>query len=509
MNGGEKSGSAIVAMKPPNEAGRPVEEAVERRAGAEGNAGQQRTHRAQHRASVTQALERVRQVARQRRQERFTTLLHHVSLDTLRTAFYALKRDAAPGVDGLTWRDYEADLEPRLAALHERVHRGAYRPQPSRRTYIPKADGRERPLAIAALEDKVVQGATVMVLNAIYEADFLGFSYGFRPGRGPHDALDALIVGIAGRKVNWIVDADIRSFFDSVSQEWLVRFVEHRIGDRRIVRLIRKWLRAGVLEDGAVSVSDTGTGQGSVISPLLANVYLHYVLDLWAERWRQREATGDMIIVRYADDVVAGFEHEADARRFLDALRTRFAEFALSLHPDKTRLIEFGRHAAAGRARRGQTKPETFDFLGFTLICGKSRGGKFLVKRKSRRDRVKAKLQEIKGELRRRMHDAIPEQGDWLRQVVSGFFNYHAVPTNGRALARFRYHVTDLWRRTLRRRGQAHRMTWQRIGKLADDFLPKPRILHPWPNQRFAVRHPRWEPYAGKPLVRFCAGGAG
>jgi group II intron reverse transcriptase/maturase len=509
MNGREKSDPAIVAAKPPNEAGQPVEEAVERRAGAEGNAGQHSTHRAQHRASVTQALDRVRRVARQRRQERFTALLHHVNLDTLRAAFYALKRDAAPGADGLTWQDCEAELEPRLAALHERVHRGAYRPQPSRRVYIPKADGKQRPLAIAALEDKIVQGATVMVLNAIYEEEFLGFSYGFRPGRGPHDALDALMVGIAGRKVNWILDVDIRSFFDTVSQDWLIRFVEHRVGDRRIVRLIRKWLRAGVLEDGVMSVSDTGTGQGSVISPLLANIYLHYVLDLWAERWRRREATGDMIVVRYADDVVVGFEHEADARRFLVASRERFAEFALSLNPDKTRLVEFGRHAAVARERRGEAKPETFDFLGFTLICGKSRGGKFLIKRKSRRDRVKAKLKEIKDELRRRMHEAIPALGRWLTQVVSGFFNYHAVPTNGRALAAFRYHVADLWRRTLRRRGQAHRMTWQRMKHLVDDFLPKPRILHPWPNQRFAVRHPRWEPYAGKLHVRFCAGGAG
>ena len=522
MNGREKSDPAIVVRKPPNEAGLPpparslgfaqagrlVEEAVERRARAEGNADRQRTHRAQNRERVTQALDRVRQAARQRKKERFTALLHHANVDTLRLAFYALKRRAAPGVDGVTWQDYEADLEPRLADLHARVRRGAYRPQPSRRTYIPKADGRQRPLAIAALEDKIIQGAAVMVLNAIYEEDFLGFSYGFRPGRGPHDALDALVVGIVDRKVNWILDADIRSFFDTVSQDWLIRFVEHRIGDKRIVRLIRKWLRAGILEDGVVAVSDRGTGQGSVISPLLANIYLHYVLDLWAERWRRQEATGDMIIVRYADDVVAGFEHEADAKRFLDAMRARFAAFALVLHPDKTRLIEFGRHAAANRERRGQGKPETFDFLGFTFIGGKSRGGKFLIHRKSRRDRVRAKLTEIKAELRRQMHEPLREQAEWLKQVVTGFFNYHAVPTNSPALGAFRYHVIELWRRTLRRRGQKHRMTWRRIGKLADHWLPKPRILHPWPNQRFAVKHPRWEPYAGKPHVRFCAGGA-
>jgi len=456
---------------------------------------------------VTQALGRVRKAARHRKKERFTALLHHINQDTLRMAFYALKRDAAPGVDGVTWTDYEADLEPRLADLHGRVHRGAYRPQPSRRTYIPKADGRQRPLAIAALEDKIVQGAVVMVLNAIYEEDFLGFSYGFRPGRGQHDALDALVVGITSTKVNWILDADIRSFFDTVSQEWLIRFVEHRIGDPRIIRLIQKWLRAGVLEDGAVTVSEKGTGQGSVASPMLANIYLHYVIDLWANRWRQQEATGDMIIVRYADDIVVGFEQEADAHRFLDALRTRLEEFALSLHPEKTRLIEFGRHAAARREQRGLGKPETFNFLGFTFISGKSRRGGFLVKRKTRRDRMTAKLLEVKEELRRRMHRPIPEQGRWLKQVVSGFFNYHAVPTNSRALSAFRYHVTLLWRRALRRRSQKDRLSWGRITRLADDWLPRPRVLHPWPSVRFAVRHPRWEPYAGKPHVRFCAGG--
>ena len=423
-------------------------------------------------------------------------------------AFLALKRDATPGVDGLTWRDYEADLEPRLEDLHARVQRGAYRALPSRRGYIPKPDGRQRPLAIAALEDKIVQRATVAVLSAIYEEDFLGFSYGFRPKRGPHDALDALVVGISSTKVNHILDADIGSFFDAVSQDWLIRFLEHRIGDPRILRLIRKWLKAGVLEDGVVTISDTGTGQGSVISPLLANVYLHYVFDLWAERWRRREATGDMIIVRYADDVVVGFEHEADARRFWDAMRERLQEFALSLHPDKTRLIEFGRHAAARRRQRGLGKPETFGFLGFTFICASSRRGGFQIHRKTRRDRAQAKLREIKVRLRRRMHQPIPEQGRWLRQVVTGFFAYHAVPTNGRALAAFRYHVLDLWRRVLRRRSQKDGATWERIAKIADDWLPQPRILHPWPQQRFAVRHPRWEPDARMPHVRFCAGGA-
>jgi len=462
----------------------------------------------QGRETASQGLERIRQAARERKKERFTSLLHHVSVDLLREAFGELKQSAAPGVDGLTCRDYETDLERNLEELHSRVHRGAYRALPSRRVYIPKADGRQRPLAIAALEDKIVQRAVVVVLNAIYEEDFLGFSYGFRPGRGAHDAMDALCVGITSRKVNFILDADIRSFFDTVSQEWLIRFVEHRIGDPRIIRLIRKWLKAGVLEDGVVSVSARGTGQGAVISPLLANVYLHYALDLWADRWRRREATGDMIIVRYADDFIVGFQHETDARRFLEALRGRFEEFALSLHPDKTRLIEFGRLVAANRERRGLGKPETFKFLGFTFICSKTRRGRFQIKRKTRRDRMQAKLQAIKQELRERMHQPIPIQGKWLARVVAGYFNYHAVPTNSQALEAFRDEVIKRWRWTLRRRSQKASLTWERMRQLANDWLPKPRVLHPWPERRFAVTHPRWEPYAGKPHVRFCAGGA-
>ena len=508
MYGLEKSDPAIVAMKPTNKAGRPAAELAERRVGAKGNADQQSTRRAQDRESVSQALDRIRQAARQRKKEKFTALYHHLSIPMLRTAFYALKREAAPGVDGLTWQDYEADFDRRIEGLHARVQRGAYRAQPSRRRYIPKPDGRQRPLAVVALEDKIVQRATVAVLNAIYEEEFLGFSYGFRPGRGQHDALDALIVGITSTKVNYVLDADIRSFFDEVSQQWLERFLRHRIGDRRIIRLIQKWLKAGVLEDGVVTVSDKGTGQGSVASPLLANVYLHYVFDLWADRWRRREATGDMIIVRYADDTVVGFEHETDARRFWDAMRERLQEFALSLHPDKTRLIEFGRQAAVRRAQRGLGKPETFDFLGFTLICGKSRRGNFLLKRRSRRDRMRAKLREVSEGLRWRMHQPIPEQGYWLKQVVTGFFAYHAVPTNSAALETFRHYVTDLWRRSLQRRSQKDRMTWERMAMLANDWLPKPRILHPWPNARFAVRHPRWEPSARIGPARICAGGA-
>ena len=508
MNGPEKSDSAIVATKLANKAQPSAErsagesyaaEPVERRAGTKGNAGQQSTRRTQSRESVSQALERIREVARERKKEKFTTLLHHINIDLLEKAFFELKANAAPGVDRLTWKDYEADLEHKLEDLHGRVHRGAYRALPSRRVYIPKPDGRQRPLAVAALEDKIVQRAVTALLNAIYEEDFLGFSYGFRPGRGAHDAMDALCVGIHSKKVSFILDADIRSFFDEISQEWLIRFLEHRIGDRRIIRLIRKWLTAGILEDEVVTVSDKGTAQGSVISPLLANIYLHYALDLWAERWRQHEASGDMIIVRYADDFIIGFQHENDAQRFLDEMRKRLGEFALSLHPEKTRLIEFGRFAAERRKQRGLGKPETFNFLGFTFICGRTRSGKFLIKRKTRRDRMQAKLREIKEALRRCMHRPIPEQGKWLGRVVRGYFNYHAVPTNGQAMEVFRHHVTDLWRRTLRRRSQKDGFTWTRMTQLVNDWLPKPNILHPWPSDRFAVTHPRWEPYAGKP----------
>jgi group II intron reverse transcriptase/maturase len=492
----EKSDSAIVAEKPTNKVEQSTAEPAEPRAEAEENASQQSTCRAQHRESVSQALGRIRQAARQRKKEKFTALFHHLTTDLLEDAYNELKKDAAAGVDGLTWKEYDVKLERNLKDLHTRLHRGAYRALPSRRVYIPKPDGRQRPLAVAALEVKIVQRATVAVLNAIYEEDFLGFSYGFRPGRGTHDALDALCVGIPSRKVNFILDADIQSFFDTVSHDWLIRFVEHRIGDPRIIRLIRKWLKAGVLEDGVVTDSDRGTGQGSVISPLLANIYLHYVIDLWAERWRRHEATGDMIIVRYADDIIVGFEHETDARRFLDAMRERLERFALSLHPDKTRLIEFGRFAANRRVQRGLGKPESFSFLGFTFICGKSRQGTFQLKRKTRRDRMRAKLRAVKQEMRRRMHQPIPLQGKWLQQIVSGYFNYHAVPTNSRALHAFRHSVAELWQRSLRRRSQKHSMSWERFTQLANDWLPTPRILHPWPERRFAVKHPRWEPYA-------------
>ena len=508
MHGHEKSDSSIVPEKPANGSGRAASEPVEGRGEAKGNAVQIGMRRTPSRASVSPGLDRVRQAAKRSRKERFTALLHHIDRSLLRAAYGWLKPGAAAGVDGVTWHDYGQDLEARLEDLQGRIHRGAYRAQLVRRKHIAKTDGGQRPLGIAALEDKIVQRALVEVLNAIYEEDFLGFSYGFRPGRGPHDALDALTVGIKQQPVNWILDADIKGFFDTLSQDRLIEFLEHRVGDRRVIRLVRKWLKAGVLEDGVVTVSEQGTPQGAVISPLLANLYLHYVFDLWAQQWRKRQARGAMIMVRYADDIVVGFQHEAEARRFQEDLRIRLADFALQLNGDKTRLLEFGRHAAANRRRRGRGKPESFDFLGFTHICERTRGGKFTVRRRTQRRRMQAKLKEIKQTLRRRMHEPIAEQGGWLRQVVRGYFGYHAVPYNIRALTVFRLQVRWLWWRSLRRRSQKDRTSRKTMIRLAKQWLPEPKILHPWPEQRFAVTHPRWEPGARIGLAGFCAGGA-
>ncbi len=492
MNGAEKSDLAIVAEKFANKTKiSKVAEQMEPRAGTKGNAKQQNMRRAQDRVSVTNALDRIRNAARHRKKEKFTALLHHINPENLREAFYAIKRDAAPGVDGVTWQAFEAEIDQKIRTLYRKVQTGAYRPKPALRRYIPKADGRKRPLAIAALEDKIVQRATATILNQIFEEDFLGFSYGFRPERSQHDALDALYVGIDTRPVNFILDADIQAFFDNVNQEWLIRFLEHRIGDRRIIRLIRKWLRAGILEDGVTSVSERGTGQGASISPLLANVYLHYVFDLWANRWRQREAKGAMIITRYADDIVVGFELETDAHRFREMMSGRLGQFDLNLHPDKTRLIEFGRYAAYRRKRRGLSRPETFNFLGFTHICGRSRKGAFQLQRKSRSDRRTEKLKQIKEVLRRHINRPIAEQGTWLRRVLNGYFAYHAVPTNSRSIHAFRHHVKTIWVRVLRRRSQRHKMSWHRMDSIAEEWLPVPRILHPWPSKRFAVKHPR------------------
>jgi group II intron reverse transcriptase/maturase len=438
---------------------------------------------------------------------RFTALLHHVNVESLRGAYLAIRREAAPGVDGVTWEAYGRELEANLQDLHGRLHRGAYRAKPSRRVYIPKADGRQRPLGIAALEDKIVQGAVVGVLNAIYEVDFLGFSYGFRPGRKQHDALDALAFGIQRKKVNWVLDADIRDFFSSLDQGWLGRFLEHRIADKRVLRLIQGWLRAGVIEDGAWAECDEGTPQGATVSPLLANVYLHYVFDQWAEQWRRRQAHGDMVIVRYADDFIVGFERREDAERFWAELSERFAKFGLELKAEKTRLIEFGRFAAQHRAARGLGAPETFDFLGFTHACGKTRSGRFALRRITSAKRMRGKLGEVKSKLLRRMHLPVPEVGRWLGSVVRGHLAYYAVPGNIQATAAFREQVKQHWLWALRRRSQRTRVTWERMRRLAQRWLPTPRVMHLYPDARFDARHPRQEPSAVVPLAGICAGG--
>ena len=463
MHDAEKSDSPRVPRKSANNVACAAAEPMEGRGGTKGNADPQRTVRTQSRRAVSQAQARIREAVNRNRKEKLTALLHHVAVDCLRAAFFALKKRAAAGIDQVTWDQYAENLEENLRGLHRRVQTGAYRASPSRRTYIPKADGKQRPLGIAAIEDKIVQAAVVMILTPIYEAEFLGFSYGFRPGRSQHNALDALAYGIKGRNVRWILDADIRSFFDTISHVWLVRFIEHRIGDKRIVRLIRKWLKA-----------------------------LHYVYDLWVHTWRKRHATGDMVVVRYADDTIVGFQHRADAERFLHDLTERLAKFALDLHPEKTRLIEFGRYAAGDRVRRGEGKPETFDFLGFTHICGTMRDGRrFQLKRKTKRKRKRATLQRIVDELRRIRHSPIDGQGRWLATVLRGHYAYFAVPTNLPAVRALRNHVKMHWFLSLRRRSQRSRLTWSRMNVIAAKHLPLPRVLHPWPEQRFLVSHPR------------------
>jgi group II intron reverse transcriptase/maturase len=430
----------------------------------------------------------VREVARGDKEARFTALLHHVTVLRLMLAFDGLKKDAAPGTDGVTWREYEQDLHENLRGLHERVQSGRYRAVPSRRVYIPKADGRLRPLGIASLEDKIVQRAVCEVLNAVFEADFRGFSYGFRPGRSQHDALDALATGL-GRRVNWVLDADIRGFFDHLDREWLMRFLRHRIADERVLRLVTRWLNAGVTEDGQWSDSGEGTMQGGSLSPLLANVYLHYVLDLWAEWWRKAHARGNVIIVRFADDFITGFQYQDDAERFLGELRGRLAEFALELHPDKTRLVEFGPHAARNRKARGEGKPETFTFLGFRHIARMTRG-RFWVQRVTDKKKMTAKLKQVKAEIMRRRHLPVPEQGQWLASVVTGHSRYYAVPGNYDAADAFRRQVIRYWRHALGRRSQKGRITWERMGRLASRYLPRTKITHPWPHVRFAARYP-------------------
>ncbi|HEX8811335.1 MAG TPA: group II intron reverse transcriptase/maturase, partial [Terracidiphilus sp.] len=469
--------------------GQPVAEVMEGRGSAKGNPPQQNAPRTQSRPGALSALEWVRLAAARDRRMRFTALLHHIyDVHRLRAAYVTLKRDAAAGVDGETWQSYGERLEDNLHDLAERLKRGAYRAKPVRRVYIAKTDGQKRPLGVTALEDKIVQRATVEVLNAIYETDFLGFSYGFRPGRSQHHALDALYAGLLTKKVNWVLDLDIRGFFDSIDHGWLVKFLEHRIADRRVVRLIQKWLNAGVLEDGKRMRVEEGTVQGSSISPLLANVYLHYVFDLWVRAWRRKQTNGDMIVVRFADDVVLGFQERSDAERFWKELSERLHKFRLELHPDKTRLLEFGPYAVANRKRRGEGKPETFNFLGFTHVCGKKRSnGMFTVLRQTIRKRLRAKLSEVKAELKRRMHDPVPEVGKWLRTVVEGHNRYYGVPMNYPALGAFRFHVVRIWHRALSRRSQNGRVLWDRMRRIANHWLPTPQIHHPYPLRRLGV----------------------
>jgi RNA-directed DNA polymerase len=487
-----KSDRGVIPKKLPNKAAGATPaaaEAVEERLRAEGNAVQQRMSRRSRRVYDMQtALEGIRQTARGRRKAKFTTLMHHIyQVERLEAAYYALKRDAAAGVDGQTWHSYGSNLQANLRDLSDRLGRGGYRPQPVKRAYIDKADGSKRPLGVPALEDKIVQRAAAEVLGAIYEQDFKGFSYGFRPGKSAHNALDAVAVGVTRKKVNFVLDADISKFFDTIEHDWLIRFIEHRVADARVVRLIKKWLHAGVLEDGQVWRSEQGTVQGGSISPLLANIYLHYVLDLWTEQWRGRHARGDMIIVRYADDWVAGFQYRGDAERFAREVAQRLEQFGLTLHAGKTRLIEFGRFARDNRRRRGQGKPETFDFLGFTHCCGTTRKGKFMVLRLTSAKRLRAKLHAVKDELRKRMHRPIAEQGQYLRAVVAGHARYYGVPCNGARLQAFRFQVGRLWHRTLCRRSQAKHLPWKRMRKLLAHWVPSPRICHPYPSERLIV----------------------
>ena len=488
----EESDSGTVPVNQSNKDERLLAEIEEGRPLIEENTHQPNTRSTQSEASVSQGLASVRKAARENREMRFTSLLHHVLVALLRASFYSLKRKAAPGVDGVTWQEYESGLEDRIADLHSRVHRGAYLAQPSRRVYIEKEDGRKRPLGVAALEDKILQQAVVTVLNQIYEEDFLGFSYGFGAGRSPHQALDALSYALLKKKVNYVLDADIRGFFDNLDKSWLIKFVEHGVADPRILRLIQKWLNAGVMEEGQWSETKTGTPQGSVASPVLANIYLHHVFDLWVNVWRKKFAQGEVVVVvRYADDTILGFQHQADADRFLASFRERLRKFGLELHPDKTRLVEFGRFAERNREQRGKGKPETFDFLGFTHISGKNRKGVFTVRRTTIRKRMRKKLQEIKQQLRQRMHDPVPQTGEWLKSVVQGYFNYYAVPGNLDSLGVFRDRLLRLWGQSLRCRSQKSRPAWSYRVALANRWLPHPRVLHPYPADRFAASHPR------------------
>lgn len=489
MNGHEKSDNPIVPEKPANKAAPRAAEPVEGRRLTKGNLNQTDMPRTQGRKTdMSSGLERIRQAAARDKGRQFTALLHHVTPEALLEAFEGLNPKACPGVDGRTWKQYEKNAQVNVRDLHDRIHRGAYRAIPSKRAYIPKPDGGLRPLGIAALEDKIVQSAVARVLGAIYEVDFLGFSYGFRPERDCHQALDALAYGITRMKVNWVLDADIRGYFDAIDHEGLMSYIQRRIGDPRILRLIRKWLNAGVLEDGAVLYAEEGTPQGASISPLLANVYLHYVFDTWAHQWRKSNAHGDVILVRYADDFVVGFQHRVEAERFLAELHKQLAANHLELHPEKTRLIEFGRFAARDRKRRELGKPETLDFLGFTHICSRSRKGAFLLRRHTIKKRLRRRIRAIRDELRRRMCDPVEMVGNWLSLVLSGYYRYFAVPTNLRALKTLRKEVSKAWLFTLRRRSHKDHTTWEDLVPALESWLPKPRYRHPWPEERMQER---------------------
>ena len=483
----EKSDEPMVPEKPGNAVVMPAD-SVEERGEANGNPAQGDAVRTQEREAVFTRLARVGEKARTDKEVRFTNLLTLLKVPLLWEAFQRLRKDAATGVDRMTWREYGEDLEARLVDLQDRIHRGSYRALPVRRVHIPKGDGRTRPLGIPAIEDKIVQEAVKMILEPIYEPMFLGFSYGFRPGRSQHDALDALAVAL-GKKVSWVLDADIRSFFDTIDHEWMRKFIEHRIGDTRLVRLLLKWLHAGVMEDGKLQDVEKGTPQGGVISPLLANIYLHYALDLWVQDWRKKHARGEIYVVRYADDFVLCFQYEREARTMRSALAERLAKFGLELHVEKTRVIRFGRFALDDCERDGRTRPETFDFLGFTHIEGRNRAGKPTLLRRTSRKKRKAKLGALLPEIRRRRHRPVHEQQRWLSSVLRGHYQYYGVPTNYRALASYFYTVESQWHRSLQRRSQRGHWTAEERQRFRQRRpLPAPSIRHPWPSQRFALR---------------------
>ena len=489
MNTDEKSDKVIVPGKQANKTPSGAAEFVEGRTLPKGNTSQTTAVRTQSRVAASSGLDRVRQAARERKDAQFTSLLHHITVELLEQSYFALRRNAALGIDGVTWHAYGENLIDKLTTLHEQIHRGSYRARPARRTLILKADGSQRPLSILCLEDKIVQQAVVYVLEAIYEEDFMGFSYGYRPGRSQHDALDALSAGIYGKRVNWVLDMDIQRFFDAMSHDWIVRFLQHRIADKRLLRLITKWLKVGVMEEQQIKRSARGTPQGAVISPCLANIYLHYAFDLWAHAWRGKKAKGDMTIIRYADDAVLGFEFKHEAESFLLALQERLQTFELTVHPNKTRLIQFGRFAITDRKRQGLRKPETFDFLGFTHYCTTSyKTGAFVIGRKTIKKRMRATLQRIKAELRSRLHDKISDTGIWIRQALQGHLNYFAVPGNDPSIWAFFNEVRRHWMRALRRRSQRAFISWEQFVRRTDRFFPRVRILHPHPRARFYAR---------------------